>query len=125
MEIIGIGIDIIEVKRIKQALDRQPKIAAKLFTPGELSNCQARSYQYEELAGRFAAKEALLKAIGIGWRRGVKFPEIEVSNEKSGKPYITVFGRVKEFTDRLGVKEIFLTITHTRDLAMAQVILTK
>jgi len=87
--------------------------------------CRGRSYQFEELAGRFAAKEAMLKALGIGWRRGVKFYEMEINNEPSGKPYMRVFGRVKEFADNLGVKDIFLTISHMKTTATAQVVLVK
>ena len=125
MEIVGIGIDIIEVKRIHEALIKHPRIALKLFTENEMKSCQMRANQYEELSGRYAAKEALLKAIGIGWRQGVKFNEIEIKSEPSGKPYIEAAGRVAELVNKLGAKKIFLTITHTEEQAIAEVILTR
>ncbi len=125
MTILGIGIDLVEVHRIREALHQHPKIAPKLFTDLEMKSCQGRAYQFEELAGRFAAKEAMLKALGIGWRRGVKFNEIEIQNEASGKPCLRVCGRVKEFADKLGVGDIFLTISHTKSTATAQVVLVK
>lgn len=125
MEIIGIGIDMIEVPRIKEAVERTRDFIKKIFDDRELRLSERGVLRYEELAGRFAVKEAVLKAIKTGWRRGIQFKEITVLNEKTGAPYVVLSGKAKEVAEALGVKEIFVSISHTKQLAIAMVILVK
>lgn len=125
VEIIGIGIDFVEVDRIEGALTRHERLAGKLFTPREIAFCQRRYNRYESFAARWASKEAMLKALGVGWRRGVRYSDMEIRKEPSGRPYIVISNRVKEIADDLGVGRILLTISHTRRLSVAQVILVK
>ena len=121
--IIGIGTDIIEVKRIERLLDRQKRFRERIFTPGEIEYCEHKANSAQNYAARFAVKEALLKAIGTGWREGVAFNEIEVKNNKKGKPELVLSGTVKAITDEMGVTNIQVSISHLKDLAIGMVIL--
>lgn len=96
MEIIGIGIDFVEVRRIEEALTKHPTLAGKLFTESEIAFCQRRRNVYEALAARFASKEAMLKALAVGWRRGVKFTEMTIKKEPGGKPVMDIAGESKK-----------------------------
>ena len=121
--IVGLGLDIAEIDRIEAAIVRHgAPFIERLFTPGEAAYCESHKNRYERYAARFAAKEAAMKALGTGWRRGVRWRDIEVTREPSGKPTLRLEGVAKEFADRLGVKHISLTITHSGNLALAQVI---
>lgn len=124
MKIIGIGIDIVEVARIKNSVERTRSFINRIFEAREVRLSDRGTVRYEELAGRFAAKEAFLKAIKTGWRRGVAFKEIIILNEKSGAPYVVLEGRARKISAALGVKKIFASISHTRDLAIAMIVLT-
>ena len=124
-EIIGIGIDIVEVSRIKHAVTTKKRFLERIYSKHEIKLSDRGKFRYEELAGRFAVKEAILKAIKTGWRRGVQFKNIVVLNEKSGAPYVTLNGKVKEIADSLGVRNIFVSISHTQDLAVGLAIATK
>ncbi len=121
--IIGTGIDIIEVSRIEKALSRDIGFRDKIFTPLEIGYCESKRYKYENYAARFAAKESLLKAIGTGWRYGIRFADIEVWNDELGKPHIRLFGKAKEFFDSLSVSEIHVSLSHLKEMATAVVIL--
>jgi holo-[acyl-carrier protein] synthase len=121
--IVGLGLDIAEVDRIEAAIMRHgAPFIERLFTPAEAAYCESHKNRYERYAARFAAKEATMKALGTGWRRGVRWRDIEVAREPSGKPTIRLEGVAREFAERLGVKHISLTITHSGNLALAQVI---
>jgi len=121
--IVGLGVDIAEVDRVQAAVDRRGEAFLKrVFTPGEIAYCERHRNRYERYAGRFAAKEAAMKALGTGWRRGVRWLDIEVVRLPGGKPTLQLRGRAKEFADRLEVKNISLTITHSGNTALAQVI---
>ncbi len=124
-EIIGIGIDLVEVSRIKQAVTTKKGFLERIYSKHEIKLSDRGKFRYEELAGRFAVKEAILKAIKTGWRRGVQFKNIVVLNEESGAPYVTLNGKVKEIADSLGVRNIFVSISHTQDLAVGLAIATK
>jgi holo-[acyl-carrier protein] synthase len=124
MKIIGIGIDLIEVPRIKKAVLHTADFVKKIFDDRELRLSERGVLRYEELAGRFAVKEAVLKAIKTGWRRGIQFKEITVLNEKTGAPYVVLSGKAKEVAESLGVEEIFVSISHTKKLAIGMVVLT-
>ena len=119
--IIGIGCDLAEVSRIKRALGMNG-FAARVFTQREQDYCMVRGVQaYASFAARFAAKEAFVKAIGTGLRGG-RLTEIEVINEL-GRPQLVLYGYFKDYAKGLGTEKIHLTLSHTKELAMAQVIL--
>lgn len=124
-EIIGIGIDMVEVSRIKQAVTTKKRFLERIYSKHEIKLSDRGKLRYEELAGRFAVKEAILKAIKTGWRRGIQFEDIVVLNEKSGAPYVTLNGKAKEIAESLGVKNIFVSISHTKELAIGMAIVTK
>lgn len=124
MAIIGIGIDIVEVGRIQNAVDKRENFLKKIYTPEEIRMNPRGEFRFQELAGRFAVKEAFFKAIKSGWRRGVSFSDVIVLNEQSGAPYIRLAGKAKEIADSLGATKIFVSISHTTDLATGIVIIT-
>jgi len=121
--IVGLGVDITEVDRIEAAIARHGRpFLERLFTPSEIAYCQKHRHSAERFAGRFAAKEAAMKALGTGWAQGVRWRDIEVVREPSGKPTLKLSGATRSIADRLGVKHITLTITHDGNTALAQVI---
>jgi holo-[acyl-carrier protein] synthase len=121
--IVGLGLDIAEIDRIEAAIVRHgAPILERLFTPAEVAYCESYKNRYERYAGRFAAKEAAMKALGTGWRHGVRWRDIEVTREPSGKPTLRLEGVARSFADKLGVKNIAVTITHSGNFALAQVI---
>lgn len=124
MSIIGVGIDIVEVARIENAVNKRENFLNKIYTPEEIKINPRGEFRFQELAGRFAVKEAFFKAIRSGWRRGVTFSDVIVLNEPSGAPYITLTGKAKDIADSLGVTKIFVSISHTVDLATGIVIIT-
>ncbi len=121
--IVGLGIDIAEVARVKAAIERHGEtFLRRLYTAKEQEYCERFKNKYERYAGRFAAKEAAMKALGTGWSRGVRWVDVEVAREKGGRPTIKLAGEATNIAERLGVKYISLSITHTADQAFAQVI---
>ena len=121
--IVGLGLDIAEVDRIAAAIMRHgAPFIERLFTPRETAYCEKHKNRFERYAGRFAAKEATMKALGTGWSRGVRWRDIEVAREASGKPTLHLFGVARELADRMGVKNISLSITHSGNFALAEVI---
>ena len=121
--IVGLGVDITEVNRIEAAIERYGlAFLRRIFTPSEIAYCERHRNRAERFAGRFAAKEAAMKALGTGWARGVRWVDIEVVREPSGKPTLKLSGASLEIAGGLGVKHIALTITHTGNTALAQVI---
>jgi holo-[acyl-carrier protein] synthase len=122
--IVGTGIDITEVPRIAAAIQRFGKrFLERIFTPGEIHYCESKANRVERYAARFAAKEAAMKAIGTGWRLGVTWQDIEVRRTSGGRPTLAFHGRAAEFFAKLGATQAHLSLTHTEQLAMAQVIL--
>lgn len=121
--IVGLGIDIAEVARVKAAIERHGEtFLRRLYTAKEQEYCERFKNKYERYAGRFAAKEAAMKALGTGWSRGVRWVDVEVVREKGGRPTMKLAGEAAHIADRLNVKNIVLSITHTADQAFAQVI---
>ncbi|MHB8503752.1 MAG: holo-ACP synthase [Candidatus Acidiferrales bacterium] len=121
--IIGMGVDLAEVGRIQKAIERHGEpFLRRVYTAGEREYCERFRNKYERYAGRFAAKEAAMKALGTGWRRGVRWLDFEVVREKGGRPTIRLDGEAKKIAEELGVKRIALSITHTELQALAQVI---
>jgi len=121
--IVGLGVDITEVDRIEAAIERRGRpLLERIFTPSELAYCEKHRRRAERFAGRFAAKEAAMKALGTGWARGVRWVDIEVTREPSGKPTLKLSGAACAIATSLGVENIALTITHTGNTALALVI---
>lgn len=122
--IVGLGVDIAEVERIEAAVGRHgDRFLQRIFTTKEISYCESHKNRFERYAGRFAAKEAAMKALGTGWREGVRWVDIEVVRQPGGRPTIELAGAARAHADRLGVRRISLSITHTNHTALAQVIL--
>lgn len=121
--IIGVGTDIIEVDRIERLISKQKKFKERIFTPGEIEYCEHKINKAQNYAARFAVKEALLKAMGTGWREGVAFKEIEIVNNERGKPELILSGTAKMITEKMGVMNIQVSISHLKDLAIGIVIL--
>jgi holo-[acyl-carrier protein] synthase len=124
-EIIGIGIDIVEVARIKHAVENKKRFLGRIYSDKEVKLSERGKFRFEELAGRFAVKEAVLKAIKTGWRRGVQFKDIVVLNERSGAPYVLLRGKAKEIADVLGIEHIHISISHTKEMAVGLAIAVK
>ncbi len=124
--IAGTGVDIAEVPRIRAAIERfGERFIQRLFTPGEIAYAERKANRYERYAARFAAKEAGMKALGTGWKRGVRWRDFEVVNLPSGKPTLKLHGVAEDYATRMGVTSIALSLTHTKDIAMAHVILER
>ena len=122
--IIGNGIDLCEVSRIRQSIERfGEKFTQRVFTPKEIAYVERKANKFERYAARFAAKEAGMKAIGTGWRHGIRWQDFEVTNLASGKPTLAFHGVAAEVARRLGVKNVSLSMTHTSEMAMAMLIL--
>lgn len=121
--IVGLGVDIAEVERVRAAIERHGEtFLRRIYTPAERAYCEKYRNKYERYAGRFAVKEAAMKALGTGWRRGIRWMDIEVTRQKGGKPSLELHGAARTIADELGVKHIALSITHTAAQALAQVI---
>jgi holo-[acyl-carrier protein] synthase len=122
--IVGTGVDLAEVDRIRKSVERYGKrFVERIYTPAEIAYVERKANRYERYAARFAAKEAGMKAIGTGWRRGVTWQDFEVANLPSGRPTLKLHGVAAEFARKMGVRNICLSLTHTAALGMAHVIL--
>ena len=122
--IVGTGIDLAEVSRVRASIERfGHRFISRVYTPAEIAYVERKANRFERYAARFAAKEAGMKAIGTGWRRGVRWQDFEVVNLPSGKPTLQFHGAAAEFARRLGVRNIALSLTHTAELGMAHLIL--
>jgi holo-[acyl-carrier protein] synthase len=123
--ISGTGIDIIEVKRIQAVMERDIGFREKIFTQGEITYCETKKNKYQHYAARFSAKEAFLKAIGTGWRFGIRFGDIDVYHDDFGKPLIRLTGKAEELALRDGISKIHVSLSHLKEMATAVVILEK
>lgn len=124
--IVAIGIDIIEVARIREVLQRTPRFGERVFTPSERAYCEGRgAVAAQHYAARFAAKEAALKALQTGWRGGISWQDVEIAAHDSGAPYLILHGLVKDLFDSSGATAAHLSISHTSEHAIAQVVLEK
>jgi holo-[acyl-carrier protein] synthase len=122
--IVGIGVDLCEVDRIEAAISRHgERFLQRIYTDAERAYCDSKPNRMERFAGRFAAKEAAMKAIGTGWRRGVAWRDFEVSRAPSGQPIILFHGIAQQIAEQLGVRRALVSITHVRSMAMAEVLL--
>ncbi|MCY6483317.1 holo-ACP synthase [Clostridium aestuarii] len=120
--IIGIGTDIVEIKRIKKAMDRSPNFINKIFNKNEVEYLKSRNMRPEYVAGRFAAKEAVAKAIGTGFT-GFEFKDIEIDKTTLGKPIVILKGKAKKLDKKWGEYKFHLSISHSRDNAIAYAVL--
>src|SRR5712672_558101 len=115
MNILGIGTDIIECLRIAAMIEKHGELFLnRVYTPHEIEYCSARRAANQHYAGRFAAKEAVLKALGTGWTRGIQWHDIEVRNELGGKPLIALGGGARELCLKTGISEMLISISHCR-----------
>ena len=122
--ILGTGVDLAEVARIREAIGRYgDRFVRRIYTGAEIAYVESKANRFERYAGRFAAKEAGMKAIGTGWKRGVRWQDFEVSNLPSGRPTLRLHGEAARIAEKMGVKTVSLSITHTAELGMAYVIL--
>jgi holo-[acyl-carrier protein] synthase len=122
--IVGTGVDLAEVPRIRASIERfGDRFIQRIYTAAEIAYVERKANRYERYAARFAAKEAGMKAIGTGWRRGVRWKDFEVTNLPSGKPTLRFHGVAAQFAAQLGVNNVALSLTHTAELGMAHVIL--
>jgi holo-[acyl-carrier protein] synthase len=120
MEIVGIGTDIVECLRIGRMIEQHGELFLnRVYTEREVRYCQSRKRAVEHFAGRWAAKEAVLKCLGSGWRKGLCWTDMEVRNDPSGKPAIFLCGAAKESAQHLRITDILLSISHCRAYATA------
>ncbi len=124
--IVSIGIDIIEVARIREVLLRTPRFGERVFTPAERAYCDSRgAVAAQHYAARFAAKEAALKALQTGWRGGISWQDVEIASRDSGAPYLILHGRVQDLFNSSGATAAHLSMSHTSEHAIAQVVLER
>ncbi len=121
--VLGIGTDIFEVQRMKNRLEQQPSFIDGIYTIAEIKYCNQFKNKEEHFAARYAAKEAFLKAIGTGWRNGIRFNEIEIINNELGKPEIKLTGKAEETLKTLKGGSIHISLSHTKNLAIAFIII--
>lgn len=121
--IVGLGTDIVEVSRIQRMIERHgDAFLQRIFTPAEIGYCQQRRFSSEPFAGRWAAKEAVMKVLGTGFIQGTHFQEIEILSEESGRPRVVLHGSTATLAEQLGIGEILVTMSHSREYATATAI---
>jgi holo-[acyl-carrier protein] synthase len=118
--IIGIGIDIVECQRISDMIDKhQDLFLNKVYTPTEIDYCSARKSAVQHFAGRWAAKEAILKALGTGWAKGIEWSDIEIVNDAGGKPFVVLHAGAAEVAKSCGITSVLISISHCQTFAVA------
>jgi holo-[acyl-carrier-protein] synthase len=124
--IAGIGVDIMQVERIHDAVDRHgERFLRRIYTPEEIDYCRNGAHPFQRFATRFAAKEAVLKALGVGWQRGTSFRDVVVKIDDLGAPSVELSGRSKEIAREKDVHSIHLSLSHDRQYAVAQAVAEK
>jgi holo-[acyl-carrier protein] synthase len=123
--IYGIGTDIIEVSRIQKVMERDIGFREKIFSEGEIAYCEGMKNKFQHYAARFSAKEAFMKALGTGWRDGIRFIEIEVEHDPLGKPLVRLSGKALEMAKNAGMGEIHISLSHVKEIASAVVVVEK
>ena len=125
MNILGIGTDIVECPRIGKMIEQHGELfLRRVYTDREIRYCQARKHAIEHFAGRWAAKEAILKALGTGWSRGISWTDLEVRNDSSGRPKVLIRGGAKDVAIRQGISDMLISISHCRTYAVAYALAT-
>lgn len=118
--VIGIGTDIIECSRIDQMIEKHGDVFLnRVYTPNEITYCCKRKAANQHYAGRWAAKEAVLKALGTGWAHGIQWTDVEVVNQQGGKPEIVLSGRAQEISESQGITAMMISISHCKGYATA------
>jgi len=123
--VTGVGIDMIEVGRVASKIGKDMGFRELVFSPVEISYCEAMTDKYQHYAARFAAKEAFFKALGTGWLNGTAFNEVEISNNADGKPELTLIGQTAELLKEQGPLKISVSLSHLKTIASAIVIIEK
>jgi len=123
--IIGIGIDIIEASRIKAAIDKNKRFLSRVYTEKEIEYCSGMKLSELHYAARFSAKEAFIKAIGTGFRYGIKWTDIEIINDELGKPIVKLYGKAKDIFHKKGGKSIHVSLSHSKEYGSAVIIIEK
>ncbi len=122
--IVGIGVDLFSVTRVEDDLEQGEKgLRDTIYTPEEIAYCQSKRYPGQHFAARFAAKEAVFKALGASGLSGSHWRDVEVRVERSGKSYVLLHGKVREAADQLKVTAVHVSLSHTRDWAVASVVM--
>jgi holo-[acyl-carrier protein] synthase len=122
--VIGIGTDIIEIDRIKNSIEKYgDRFLSKIYTPTEIEYCQSKVNKYQHFAARFAAKEAVYKALATGWQEVLSWQEIEIFNEATGMPRVTMRGKLKEFL--ADDKSLKISISHSKNYVVSVAIIYK
>ncbi len=120
MNVLGVGTDITECLRIGQMIERHGELfVQRVYTPREIDYCRSRRMAMQHFTGRWAAKEAILKALGTGWRQGISWRDIEVLNGGSGRPTATLAGGTQDLAERMGIAGVLVSISHCRTYATA------
>ncbi|MEA3446196.1 MAG: holo-ACP synthase [Bacteroidota bacterium] len=119
----GVGTDIIEVERIEKQLSKDAGLKSILFTRSEINYCESKKFPFQHYAARFSAKEAFFKALGTGWRYGMKYNEIEIQNNELGKPLIKSSGKVSEELQKRNIVRVHVSLSHLKEMANAMIIL--
>ncbi len=123
MEIVAHGIDLVDFPRIEEMIEQHgQRFLDRVFTAAEQAYAEANKNEAEKLAGRFAAKEAILKLMGTGWRGKISWTDIEIINNPTGQPEVTLRGEVKRIAADLGIKHVSVSITHTANFAIASAV---
>jgi holo-[acyl-carrier protein] synthase len=123
--IYGIGTDLTDVARLKDQIRKDRKFPSTFLTPKESEYCLSKASWVQNMAGRFAAKEAFFKALGTGWRNGMKFTDIEIVNDEFGKPIIELYGKTLKFCDQENITTTHVSISHLKEYATAIVVLER
>ncbi|MBI2824177.1 MAG: holo-ACP synthase [Planctomycetia bacterium] len=123
LSVLGIGTDIVECLRIAQMIERHGDLFInRVYTPYEIGYCQSRKQATQHYAGRWAAKEAILKAIGTGWRKGISWRDVEVCNDPGGRPVVGLRGGARDAVEHQGIRQVLVSISHCRSHATAYAI---
>ena len=123
MDVICHGIDLVDCGRIAEMVDRHgERFVGRVFTAAEQEYCGRFVKRGERFAGRFAVKEAVMKMLGTGWQNGIAWTDIETCNNESGKPEVRLSGKIAEIAGEMGIERVSVSITHTKELAVASAI---
>ena len=126
MSIAGIGIDIVDIERFKNIMDEKgEKFAEKVFTREELEYFSGKKIKYIHMAGKFAAKEAVKKALPNGAEIGLNWSEIEILNQEDGKPYARLHGRAKKVAEECNIRQVIVSVSHTKGMAVSNALVVK
>ena len=121
--IMGLGTDIVEIASLQKAMEQSNRFAKRVFTEKEITYCESKPQKYQHYAARFAAKEAVMKALKTGWDKGVQWKQVEVINQSGGAPMIVPNGMAKELLDKMGATNIEVSLSHSEQYAIAVVCL--